>query len=105
ARDPDLGLSLVVKSYLDELSNEPERRSDIRAWFNHAEDVEGDLGKCWGVWEAINAGVQAADSSVVNNETRKMFATADEWLKGKRAVAAAGGNGGEKESGGVNGTS
>ncbi|KAI6912685.1 hypothetical protein D0869_08702 [Hortaea werneckii] len=104
ARDPDLGLSLVVKSYLDELSNEPERRSDIRAWFNHAEDVEGDLGKCWGVWEAINAGVQAADSSVVNNETRKVFATADEWLKGKRAIAAGGGGGG-KESAGVNGTS
>lgn len=50
----------------------------------------------------INAGVQAADSSVVNNETRKMFATADEWLKGKRAIAAGGGG---KENGGVNGTS
>ena len=53
----------------------------------------------------INVGVQAADSSVVNNETRKMFATADEWLKGKRAIAAAAGGSEGKESVGVNGTS
>lgn len=54
-REPDLGLSLVVKSYLDELSNEPGRRSDVTKWFNHAIDVGGDLEKAWAMWEAVSA--------------------------------------------------
>ncbi|KAK5133335.1 hypothetical protein LTR08_007860 [Meristemomyces frigidus] len=86
-REPDLGLALIVKSYLDELSNEVGRRSDVKKWFNHAVDVEGDLQKAWLMWEAVNAGVQAADSSIVTNETRKMFKGADDWLQLKREGA------------------
>lgn len=52
-REPDLGLSLVVKSYLDELSNEPSKRADITRWFNHAEDISGDLEKAWKMWGAV----------------------------------------------------
>jgi len=53
-REPDLGLSLVVKSYLDELSNDAGRRSDIRKWFNHAVDINGDLEKAWKMWSAVS---------------------------------------------------
>ena len=35
----------------------------------------------------VNAGVQAADSSIVSNETRKMFKGADDWLQAKREAA------------------
>lgn len=52
--DPDLGLSLVVKSFLDELSNEASKRSDITRWFNHAYDVPGDLEKAWKMWGAVS---------------------------------------------------
>lgn len=54
SEEPDLGLSLVVKSYLDELSNDASKRSDIRRWFNHAYDVNGDLDKAWKMWEAVS---------------------------------------------------
>lgn len=52
--EPDLGLSLVVKSFLDELSNEAGKRSDISRWFNHAYDIPGDLEKAWNMWEAVS---------------------------------------------------
>ncbi|EME86477.1 uncharacterized protein MYCFIDRAFT_115349, partial [Pseudocercospora fijiensis CIRAD86] len=52
-KEPDLGLALVVKSHLDELSNIPERRSDIRKWFNHALDIDGDLKRAWKMWDAV----------------------------------------------------
>lgn len=53
--EPDLGLSLVVKSYLDELSNDAGKRSDITRWFNHAYDVPGDLEKAWKMWGAVSS--------------------------------------------------
>ncbi|KAK4546310.1 hypothetical protein LTR36_001987 [Oleoguttula mirabilis] len=92
-REPDLGLALVVKSYLDELSNDAARRSDITKWFNHAVDVQEDLSKAWKLWAAVNAGIQAADSSIVSNETRKMFKNADSWLQKKRESGHAATNG------------
>lgn len=52
-KEPDLGLALVVKSYLDELSNDAARRSDITKWFNHAVDVQEDLSKAWKLWAAV----------------------------------------------------
>lgn len=53
-QDCDLGLSLVVKSFLDELSNDSSKRSDITRWFNHAYDVPGDLEKAWKMWDAVS---------------------------------------------------
>ena len=53
AREPDLGLALVVKSYLDELSNDPARRSDISRWFIHAKDIHQDLEKAFKLWNAV----------------------------------------------------
>ncbi|KAK6441843.1 hypothetical protein LTR95_001922 [Oleoguttula sp. CCFEE 5521] len=90
-REPDLGLSLVVKSYLDELSN--EKRTDITKWFNHATDIKGDLKKAWKMWGAINAGIQAADSGIVNNDTKTTFRKADEWLALKLKQAGTEANG------------
>jgi hypothetical protein len=52
--EPDLGLSLVVKSFLDELSNDAGKRSDITRWFNHAYNIPGDLEKAWNMWGAVS---------------------------------------------------
>ncbi|KAH9834259.1 xpg i-region protein [Teratosphaeria destructans] len=86
-REPDVGLSLMVKSYLDVLSQDSEKRPDATAWFTHAISMHADLNKAWKMWDAINVGIQAADSSIVNNETRKLFKNADEWLEKKKAAA------------------
>lgn len=34
-------------------------------------------------FEQINAGIQAADSAIVNNDTKTTFKNADEWLAQK----------------------
>lgn len=54
-KEPDLGLGLVVKSYLDEQSQESSRRANIKNWFNHAEDIDGDLAKAWKMWAAVGS--------------------------------------------------
>lgn len=54
-KEPDLGLALVVKSYLDELCQPPERRADVKKWFSHAEDIDGDIGRAWKLWSAVCA--------------------------------------------------
>ena len=64
--EPDLGLSLVVKSYLDELSNDPSKRSDIERWFNHAYDIKGDLKKAWKMWGAVSGLKSSVMTSVAN---------------------------------------
>lgn len=53
-KEPDLGLALVVKSYLDEQSQDPSRRANIKNWFNHADDIDGDLAKAWKMWAAVS---------------------------------------------------
>ena len=67
--EPDLGLSLVVKSYLDEASNDPNKRSDIERWFNHAYDIKGDLKKAWMMWGAVSDPVILVTTSIANNFT------------------------------------
>ena len=52
--EPDIGLALVVKSHLNELLNEPSKRTDIVRWFNHAQDIPGDLRKAWKLWDAVS---------------------------------------------------
>lgn len=55
--EPDAGLGLLVKSYLDELSNDnPRKRAkeSVSEWFVHAEDIEGDLQKVWRLFEAVS---------------------------------------------------
>lgn len=53
-KEPDLGLALVVKSYLDEQSQDQSRRANINGWFIHAEDINGDLAKAWKMWAAVS---------------------------------------------------
>ena len=50
--EPDVGLGLVVKSYLDECST--THPTDVHKWFLHAEDIEGDLEKAWTMWDAVS---------------------------------------------------
>lgn len=76
AREPDLGLSLVVKSYLDELSNDPSRRSDIQRWFSHAVDIQGDLQKAWKMWAAVSISmVLNGNIPLANKPGRSMLAS------------------------------
>ncbi|KAF2216184.1 hypothetical protein CERZMDRAFT_93483 [Cercospora zeae-maydis SCOH1-5] len=93
-KEPDVGLALVVKSYLDELCQPPERRTDVRKWFIHAEDIDGDIDRAWKLWDAINAGIQAADGAIVGPETRDAFEVADSWLQAKRASGVPNGTNG-----------
>jgi hypothetical protein len=53
-REPDLGLALVVKSYLDEQSNEQSKRQDIGRWFSHVQDMDGDLEKAFKLWDCVS---------------------------------------------------
>jgi hypothetical protein len=53
-KEPDIGLALVVKSHLDELSNSSDRRTDIKRWFNHAHNIDGDLKKAWKLWGSVS---------------------------------------------------
>ncbi|KAK3680002.1 hypothetical protein LTR78_000379 [Recurvomyces mirabilis] len=85
-QEPDLGLALIVKSYLDEQSNEPSKRQDITRWFNYVLDMEGDLEKAWKLWACVNAGVQSADTIVAQEAVKRSFQDADEWLQKKRAT-------------------
>jgi len=57
--EPDLGLALVVKSFLDEASNEQSKRADIHNWFNHAHHIDSDLQKAWKMWGAVRARVSS----------------------------------------------
>lgn len=53
--EPDLGLGLMVKCYLDEQSSELNRRQDIGKWLPHATDIQGDLNKAWKIWAAVSS--------------------------------------------------
>ncbi|KAK5119019.1 hypothetical protein LTR62_000230 [Meristemomyces frigidus] len=85
-REPDLGLALIVKSFLDEQSNEPEKRQDVTRWFNYVTDMDGDLKKAWKLWACVNAGVQSADTIVASEAMKQSFRQADEWLQKKLAT-------------------
>jgi hypothetical protein len=43
----------------------------------------------------INAGIQAADSAIVNNDTKTTFKNADEWLTQKQQQASPGSTNGK----------
>ena len=57
--EPDLGLGLIVKSYLDELSSESSKRQDISKWLPHALDIKGDLEKAWKLWSAVSPAIRS----------------------------------------------
>jgi hypothetical protein len=56
--EPDAGLAVMVKSYLDEVLN-PAEKQDVRKWFLIATDMEGDLQKVWRSWDAVCSKHQA----------------------------------------------
>jgi hypothetical protein len=51
--EPDIGLALNVKCYLDELSQPHDKRQEVDKWFIHAEDSAGDRQKAWKLWNAV----------------------------------------------------
>ena len=54
-KEPDVGLAIVLKSYLDEMSNDQTRRADIKKWFGFAIDIDGDLQKAFDLWGAVSS--------------------------------------------------
>ena len=96
--EPDLALGLVVKSYLDELSAPPPTRADVKSWFIHVHGLDRNLQKAWSIWDAINAGVQAGDGSIVKLDIKTTFKNADAWLQAKLEKA-------KEVPNGTNGTS
>lgn len=65
-KEPDIGLALVVKSYLDELSNDPARRADISRWFPQALDVHADLKTAWKLWDAVSGWTRCMTKLLTN---------------------------------------
>lgn len=53
-REPDLGLALAVKCFLDEQSQEPPSGENVMKWFEHATDVFKDLDKAWKLFSAVS---------------------------------------------------
>lgn len=51
--EPDVGLGLVVKSYLDELSS--NNRIKIQQWFAHVVDMDENLERAWSMWDAVSS--------------------------------------------------
>lgn len=54
AREPDLGLALLVKNHLDEQCRPAEERSYLEKWFQQVIDIPGNLSKAWGLWDAVS---------------------------------------------------
>lgn len=55
--EPDAGLGLLVKTFLDECSNESPRqrpRDSVAEWFVHALDIDRDLAKAWKLFAAVS---------------------------------------------------
>lgn len=55
--EPDAGLALLVKSFLDELSNDSARKTPrecVAEWFVHAHNIDEDLEKVWNLFEAAS---------------------------------------------------
>lgn len=65
-KEPDLGLALVVKSYLDELCQPPERRTDVRKWFIHADNIDEDIERAWKLWGAVSLDMSYTANMVGN---------------------------------------
>ncbi|KAK4998773.1 hypothetical protein LTR66_002073 [Elasticomyces elasticus] len=82
-RDNDCGLGIAVKSYLDEIVHqssptELETRNSIkekgaREWFPHVPDFSGDLDRAFILWDAVYAGVKAADGSLISQNVKNLW--------------------------------
>lgn len=52
--EPDIGLALMVKCYLDELSQQHDKRANLQKWFLYAVDIEADRERAWKIWGAVS---------------------------------------------------
>ncbi|GAB7363951.1 hypothetical protein MBLNU230_g4513t1 [Neophaeotheca triangularis] len=87
-KEPDLGLGLAVKSYLDELSTQTNRPANVSQWFPHSIDFSGDLQKAWKLFDAVNFGLQAAaKAGLVKKDVGELFEGANTWLHAKLKAA------------------
>lgn len=89
AFDNGAGLGIVTKDYLRRLKDPSEITNELKAQikaqeippkvFEYVKDgsLTKSLDLVWTMWEAVNAGVQAADKDV---KEQKFFQEVDNWL-------------------------
>ncbi|KAH8144938.1 uncharacterized protein LAJ45_11059 [Morchella importuna] len=87
------GLGIAVKTYLDELSNEPEptteeakqrQKEKLPKMFAQAVDIVADVALAFKVWDAMVVGVKVLQKEGVLGEEANAFLAADKWLSGRR---------------------
>lgn len=82
-----------MKSYLDELFNDPDpsspeakvrvQETTSNRYFPQSEDIVGDLKKAFGLWDAVFEGVKNA-GNVLKDSEKKYWIQASEWLSVRR---------------------
>ncbi|KAK2767003.1 hypothetical protein FQN54_006320 [Arachnomyces sp. PD_36] len=88
--DNDCGLGIAVRTYLDDLPQNPDPTSpSVRAeakekgkeWFQHSESFGDNLGMAFRIWDAVYKGVQTAGKEAGDV---KLWDEANEWLEGRK---------------------
>ncbi|KAK9451977.1 temperature dependent protein affecting M2 dsRNA replication-domain-containing protein [Limtongia smithiae] len=92
--NPNCGLGIAMKTYLDELSGKPDStdkeeqermRAELRRQFAHSIDVVGDMNEAFRLWDAIVVAVKAAVAEgLVSAADGQEFLDADAWVQQRR---------------------
>jgi hypothetical protein len=86
-------LGIGVKSYLDELTNDPDpTSSESKArvietvstrYFPQSIDFDRDLRTAFSLWDAIYAGVRVSGNNV-STANKKLWTETNDWLRDRR---------------------
>ncbi|OAL71144.1 hypothetical protein A7D00_4807 [Trichophyton violaceum] len=89
--DNDCGLAIAVRTYLDDLPQEPEPtteaiREEVRAkgkeWFQHSHSFSENLDMSFHLWDAVFKAIQAANKEP--GVDIKVWNEANQWLSSRR---------------------
>ncbi|EZF76031.1 hypothetical protein H105_02563 [Trichophyton soudanense CBS 452.61] len=89
--DNDCGLAIAVRTYLDDLPQEPEPtteaiREEVRAkgkeWFQHSHSFSENLDMSFQLWDAVFKAIQAANKEP--GVDIKVWNEANQWLSSRR---------------------
>lgn len=86
-------LSIAVKSYLDELFNQPDptatdakeqvKETASTRYFPQSENFIGDLDTAFKLWDAVFEGVKSS-GNLVKESDKKLWSDANAWLTPRR---------------------
>lgn len=86
-------LSIAVKSYLDELCNDPDptsaeakqrmKETAATRYFPQSVDLISDLHTAFELWDAVYEGVKTSGGLLKESE-KKQWNEANEWLSARR---------------------